>query len=49
MCSENDITNVIEHMFCVDMEVFGEIKQHELKTGGKDIAVTEDNKKEYVK
>ena len=48
-CRENDISNVIEHTFCVDMDSFGEMKQHELKSGGKDIPVNEENKKEYVK
>jgi len=46
---DNDITDVIEHVFCVDHEAYGEHKQHELKPGGHDVAVTEDNKKEYVK
>jgi len=40
---------VIDHVFCVDHEAFGEHKEHELKPGGRDIPVTEDNKKEYVK
>ena len=47
--SDNDIVDVIENVFCVDHEAFGERKQHELKPGGKDIPVTEENKKEYVK
>ena len=46
---DNDITDVIDHVFCVDHEAFGEHKEHELKPGGRDIPVTEDNKKEYVK
>ncbi len=46
---DNDITEVIDNCFCVDMEVFGEMKTHDLKPGGSDIAVTEENKKEYVK
>lgn len=46
---DNDITEVIDHVFCVDHEAFGEHKEHELKPGGRDIPVTEDNKKEYVK
>ena len=48
-CSDNDITDVIDHSFCVDHEAYGEHKLHELKPGGKDIQVSEDNKKEYVK
>ena len=46
---DNDITDVIDHVFCVDHEAFGEHKEHELKPGGRDIPVIEDNKKEYVK
>lgn len=40
---------MIDHVFCVDHEAFGEHKEHELKPGGRDIPVTESNKKEYVK
>jgi len=39
----------MDHVFCVDHEAFGERKEHELKPGGRDVAVTEANKKEYVK
>ncbi|ESN93979.1 hypothetical protein HELRODRAFT_115219 [Helobdella robusta] len=46
---ENDITGVIDNVFCVDHEAFGERKEHELKTGGRDVPVTQENKKEYVK
>jgi len=46
---DNDIVDIIENVFCVDHEAFGVHKEHELKPGGKDIAVTEENKKEYVK
>ncbi|XP_054282243.1 E3 ubiquitin-protein ligase SMURF2-like [Macrosteles quadrilineatus] len=46
---ENDITGVIDTTFAVEVNSFGVLKVHELKTGGKEIAVTEDNKKEYVK
>ncbi|XP_064641699.1 E3 ubiquitin-protein ligase SMURF1-like isoform X2 [Lineus longissimus] len=46
---ENDITDVIHNTFSVEHEAFGELKQLELKPGGKDINVSEDNKKEYVK
>eukprot|EP00052_Salpingoeca_macrocollata_P020421 m.171547 g.171547 ORF g.171547 m.171547 type:complete len:1020 (-) comp21262_c0_seq1:44-3103(-) len=34
--------------FSVDQDEFGEIKEIELKPGGKDIEVTEENKQEYV-
>ena len=46
---ENDITGHLENTFCVEMNVFGERKSHELKPNGDNIPVTEDNKKEYVK
>lgn len=47
--SENDITGVLDHTFCVEHNAYGEIIQHELKPNGKSIPVTEDNKKEYVR
>jgi hypothetical protein len=34
--------------FSVDWELLGEIKQHELKPGGAEIPVTEENKIEYL-
>lgn len=40
---------MIDHTFCVDLDSFGEVKSHELKPGGADIAVTEETKKEYVR
>jgi len=46
---ENDITNVLENCFCVEMHSFGQIQTHELKPGGNELPVTEDNKKEYVR
>ncbi len=46
---ENDITDVMYLTFSVDAEDFGETKTIELKPGGKDIAVTEENKVEYVR
>jgi len=45
---ENDITDVIENTFSVEDDKFGEIVIHDLKPGGRDIPVTEENKKEYV-
>lgn len=47
--SENDIEDVLDHTFCVESHSFGQHQQHELKPGGGDITVTEENKKEYVK
>lgn len=45
---ENDITDVIYSTFSVEDERFGEKVTVELKPGGKDIEVTNENKKEYV-
>ncbi|XP_045135253.1 E3 ubiquitin-protein ligase Su(dx)-like isoform X2 [Portunus trituberculatus] len=38
----------LEMTFCTDFEVLGKISEVELKTGGKDIQVTEENKEEYI-
>lgn len=46
---ENDITDVLDLNFSVDAEEFGETKVIELKPGGTNIPVTEDNKQEYVR
>lgn len=35
--------------FSVDKEILGEISTHELKPGGGDIQVTEENKEEYIR
>ena len=45
----NDITGIIHNTFSVEHNAFGEMQVHELKPGGKDVEVTEENKKEYVK
>ncbi|KAL7420115.1 hypothetical protein Q5752_005081 [Cryptotrichosporon argae] len=45
---ENDITDVIEDTFSITEEHFGEVVTVDLKEGGRDIEVTQDNKKEYV-
>lgn len=46
---DNDIEECgLEMFFSVDWELLGEIKQHELKPGGAEIAVTEENKNEYL-
>lgn len=45
---ENDIENVIFENFSVEDEVFGEKQTIDLKPGGRDIPVDNDNKKEYV-
>ncbi|XP_014219379.1 E3 ubiquitin-protein ligase SMURF2 [Copidosoma floridanum] len=46
---ENSIDGVLDATFSVEHSSFGVIKNHELKPGGKDIPVTEENKKEYVR
>ncbi|XP_060774926.1 E3 ubiquitin-protein ligase SMURF2-like isoform X2 [Neoarius graeffei] len=46
---ENDITGVLDHTFCVEHSAYGQIIQHELKPNGKNIPVTEETKKEYVR
>lgn len=45
---EHEITDVLDEVFAVTQDRFGEIVTIELKPGGEDIPVTEDNKKEYV-
>jgi len=45
---DNDITNVIDTTFLVQHNAFGELQEHELKENGRNVAVTEDNKHEYV-
>ncbi|KAF9533372.1 hypothetical protein CPB83DRAFT_845160 [Crepidotus variabilis] len=45
---ENDITDIIDETFTTTEERFGEMVNIELKTGGADVPVTEDNKKDYV-
>ncbi|XP_077977948.1 E3 ubiquitin-protein ligase HECW2-like [Glandiceps talaboti] len=45
---DNDITDVLDLTFTVDEEVFGQLTERELKTNGKNIPVTEKNKKEYI-
>uniref|UniRef100_A0A3Q3RWC1 E3 ubiquitin-protein ligase n=1 Tax=Mastacembelus armatus TaxID=205130 RepID=A0A3Q3RWC1_9TELE len=39
----------LEMFFSVDKEILGEITTHELKPGGGDIQVTEENKEEYIR
>lgn len=46
---ENKITGVIDTTFAVEQNSFGVLKVHELKPGGKDETVTEENKGLYVK
>lgn len=45
---ENDITDVITETFSVEADDYGEQKIIDLKPNGREIPVTEENKKEYV-
>ncbi|KAJ8302932.1 hypothetical protein KUTeg_019328 [Tegillarca granosa] len=38
----------LELFFCSDFEVLGKVDQHDLKPGGSEIKVTEENKEEYI-
>lgn len=49
-CRDNNIEECgLEMFFSVDKDILGEITTHELKPGGGDIQVTEENKEEYIK
>ena len=48
MHRENDITGVIEPTFSTEDESFGEVQTIDLKPDGRNIEVTNDNKKEYI-
>ncbi|XP_069469406.1 E3 ubiquitin-protein ligase HECW1 isoform X2 [Ambystoma mexicanum] len=45
---DNDITDMLDLTFTVNEEVFGQVTERELKSGGSNIQVTEKNKKEYI-
>lgn len=45
---ENDITGVLENTFSTEDEIFGETVTVDLKPNGRNIEVTNDNKKEYI-
>ncbi|XP_056599683.1 E3 ubiquitin-protein ligase HECW1 isoform X2 [Triplophysa dalaica] len=45
---DNDITGVLDLTFTVNEEVFGQVTERELKSGGTHVQVTEKNKKEYI-
>ena len=45
---ENDITGVIEPTFSTEDESFGEVQTIDLKPNGRNIEVTNENKKEYI-
>src|SRR4051794_10310187 len=46
---ENDITDVITENFCIESEEFGAETIVDLIPNGRNIAVTQDNKHEYVR
>ncbi|XP_015608168.1 E3 ubiquitin-protein ligase SMURF2 isoform X2 [Cephus cinctus] len=46
---ENSIDGVLDAAFSVEHSSFGVLRNHELKPGGKEISVTEENKREYVR
>lgn len=45
---DNDITDVLDLTFSAEDDKFGQIVEVDLKPGGRDIEVTEENKHEYV-
>lgn len=45
---DNDIEGIIELTFSVDDEKFGERRTIDLIPGGRDIAVTNENKAQYI-
>ncbi|KAJ8385601.1 hypothetical protein AAFF_G00184630 [Aldrovandia affinis] len=45
---DNDITDILDLTFTVNEEVFGQVTERELKSGGANVQVTEKNKKEYM-
>jgi E3 ubiquitin-protein ligase HUWE1 len=45
----NDITDVIDQVFAVEADDFGQTKIIDLTPNGRDIAVTQENKLDYVK
>ncbi|OBA20930.1 HECT-domain-containing protein [Metschnikowia bicuspidata var. bicuspidata NRRL YB-4993] len=45
---DNDITDVLDLTFSAEDDQFGQVVEVDLKAGGRDIEVTEDNKHEYV-
>lgn len=45
---DNDITDILDETFTQTEDRFGEMVTVELKPGGEDIPVTEENKKEYI-
>ena len=48
-CRENDTSGVIDTTFSVEHNAYGAIQVHDLKPDGRNVAVNEDNKREYVR
>ncbi|PIK36977.1 putative E3 ubiquitin-protein ligase SMURF2 [Apostichopus japonicus] len=46
---KNDITDILENTFSVEHDSFGHLQCHELKPGGSNVPVSQENKREYVK
>jgi len=47
---DNDIEECgLELTFSADFEILGKITQHDLKENGSEVAVTNENKEEYIK
>jgi hypothetical protein len=45
---DNDITGVLDQTFSVEEEEFGQVTTHDLCEDGRNMPVTEENKKRYV-
>uniref|UniRef100_A0A8D0RN29 HECT-type E3 ubiquitin transferase n=1 Tax=Sus scrofa TaxID=9823 RepID=A0A8D0RN29_PIG len=45
---DHNITDILDLTFTVNEEVFGQVTERELKSGGANTQVTEKNKKEYI-
>ncbi|CAL8311026.1 unnamed protein product [Merluccius merluccius] len=45
---DNNITDILDLTFTVNEEVFGQVTERELKSGGSHLQVTEKNKKDYI-
>ena len=45
---EGDVESTFLRSFDVEYDYYGELRRHELKPGGSQVAVTNDNRQEYV-
>lgn len=46
---DNNITTIIDTTFSVEHDSFGQLQVTELKPNGREIPVTDENKREYVR